>query len=128
VVMWAKLNDDIRLFQKSLALEIEPLREGFYKQKYEEFLEDYQDTDEKESLIKWGWPWFKHYKPYMVLTQSQKPISLNKIEFEWEFDNCQLNNFFFAIKTAPATFKQINTIPLKEIEMPNPPSVQIKDK
>jgi hypothetical protein len=75
IILWIATNQQLRLLQEAIIYTINDYREGYYKQKY---LHENLDLnqEEKQSVQKWGWPYFEMYEPYVVVAKPRKNLTL----------------------------------------------------
>lgn len=100
VVVWGEINDALKAFQKTVLVEVNDLREGFFKQKYIEERQDQKFTDEEEaSFKKWGSPWADPYLPHMVIAKAHPIFEDMKLNLEWEFKQCLFRGVAVGIRT-----------------------------
>lgn len=113
VVLWGENNKPLDLLQQAILLELNKLREGYFKQKY--LRQKFYSTEEKESFEKWGSPWAKSYIPHLVLAKAKTKFQLFNVDFEWEYKHCVFDEIFVGVKTSDGNFKPRHTFKFKKI-------------
>lgn len=98
VAIWGHADESIKLFQETVLLELDSLREGFFKEKYIKEIDQQKFTEaEKKSFIKWGSPWAEPYIPHMILAKSKSVFNVNAYIPVWEFKSCTLSGLFVGV-------------------------------
>lgn len=108
VAVWGHNNEALRFFQEAVLVEVNPLREGYFKEKYIEELADHRFTPEEEaSLQKWGSPWADPYIPHMVLAKAQVGQTLKVRTIEWQYKHCLFSGLLFGTRTDTGEFTKV---------------------
>ncbi len=119
VIVWGEDHELLKMVQTSIIDILNPLREGYFKQKY---LNDsyYLDPTEHASLKEFGWPYVSHYNPYLIIAKAKESFtSLKNLEFEWPFHRGMITDIFLGIKEKPGTFAEMHEIKF-DIKKPKP--------
>jgi hypothetical protein len=103
VILWGEVNEAIRLFHRAILLKLNPLREGYYKQKYSQ-RSRFISSEEQDSLNKWGSPWAQNYIPHLVLAKAVKGFRAGDLNIDWKFRKCLLRGLIVGVKTNQDTF------------------------
>lgn len=104
VILWGEVNDELGLLQERMLYQLNPLREGYFKQKY---LKADLDEIQKTSLERWGWPWVEEYNPYVIVGKAKVEFDLNKLELVWDFGHCSCDRLVVAEKAGLGSLKNI---------------------
>lgn len=97
VLIYGKLNPVLENFHKAILLGVNPLREGYFKEKY---LKSDQPLlpQEKRSLDQWGSPWADPYDPHLLLAKADEKFDLEKLRVFWEFPFCKITDLWLGLK------------------------------
>jgi len=105
VAIWGKINRSLKLFHKAVLLEINPLREGYFKEKYiEDRVEHRFTAAEEESFKKWGSPWAEPYIPHMIIAKAKLTFDISKFVPEWGFQHCLFRGLLVGIRSERGDF------------------------
>jgi len=104
VILWGELNEPFDLFHQAVLLELNSLREGYFKQKY--LQNKFFLAEEKNSFKKWGVPWAENYLPHLVLAKAKTKFKVFKLDLEWEYKHCLFSEIFVGIKDQSGKFSQ----------------------
>lgn len=104
VILWAELTVNIGELQKELVTKLNPLREGYCRHKDVENNVSLTQS-QKQSVLKWGWPWVADYKPYIVIAKADKTFNLSDFEITWNYTQATLSQIIVGEKVAPGTLK-----------------------
>lgn len=111
LIIWGVLNDALDRLHRTVLESLNPLRDGYYKQKYRSD-ESMLTGDERSSLHQWGSPWAENYLPHMVLAKSVRQFEVGPLEeFEWEYGGCDLSGILVGMKSPHGSFSEIHTFP-----------------
>lgn len=97
ISIWCELTDQLQQFQKNILKNIEPLRQGYYKEKYS-LSQSGLTAEEKKSLKVWGSPWAEPYDPHLLLAKSNSGFLNPSVDIDWEFHSSVFSQVIVAVK------------------------------
>lgn len=112
VIMWGELNEYLYNFHKKVLTALNPLREGYFKQKYSN--DTLLPPQEEESLIKWGSRWAQNYIPHMVIAKSKNKFKVGQLlDLDWGYRKCILSGMLIGEKIPHGGLKEFQTFPFQ---------------
>lgn len=113
IIMWGELSEQLDIFHKKVLSAINPLRDGYFKQKYSNDSQFVFKEDE-DSLMKWGSRWAQNYIPHMIVAKSKNKFVVGKLlELEWEYRRCKLPEMLVGEKIPHGGLKEFQIFPLQ---------------
>lgn len=108
VIMWGELNENLYNFHKMVLAALNPLREGYFKQKYSNHA--LLSPEEEASLMKWGSRWAQNYIPHMVIAKSKNKFKVGQLlELDWGYHKCIFSGMLIGEKISHGGLKEFQT-------------------
>lgn len=111
VAIWGENNVLLKDFQTKVLTDLNPLREGYYKEKYIEDLQEHVLTaEEEESFKKWGSPWADPYVPHVIVAKATPEFDHLTPQLEWKYGLGRLKGLIWGIRHTGGDFSKVNRI------------------